>query len=204
MKPGKYFTNWKEDDFNCEKCKWSGKGKDLTYGESFEQCHELDCPQCQNSLLVMNYPTIDECETNFNKCGAYLKLMVLRRRLERENKLRFLKSGEDLPDVESEEFVLVWDSPCSDDNVDITIFHNDNIIWRERGGWEIWARYIEILSILQKKYGEKLLDLVPTKRSWPTLGGDKLQAFRFMDKARARLRWGEPVLEEGQEVWRAY
>jgi hypothetical protein len=84
-----------------------------------------------------------------------------------------LTAPEQLPDLQSEKLVLTWDQIESDS----IVLHGDLVIWRERTGWEVYARFEEIAGILKQRYGKRLLDIVPTPRSLYALYGDSTAGY---------------------------
>jgi len=99
-----------------------------------------------------------------------------------------LHSPEQLPDLKSRQLVFTWDQ----DGADSIISYGDQVVWREWTGWEVYDRFAEIAVILQRKYGARLKDLVPTPRSEWALYGDTSRAFGHVESVRAQLAGGKP------------
>src|SRR5438445_1083523 len=78
------------------------------------------------------------------------------------------------------------------EDADSVIRYGDQVVWREWTGWEVYDRFAEIAVILQRKYGARLKDLVPTPRSEWALYGDTSRAFGHVESARAQLASGKP------------
>lgn len=43
---------------SCEICGWTGKAKDLAYGEYYPESHicDLDCPRCREHVGFVSFP----------------------------------------------------------------------------------------------------------------------------------------------------
>ena len=56
-----YFT-FKIEQIICPKCKWSGLGSELTYGEYSESSFivDMDCPKCFEQVGYVQFPLIEE------------------------------------------------------------------------------------------------------------------------------------------------
>ena len=58
-----YFT-YKTDDIRCKHCGWSGKGKELKYGEFHESSFiaDMECPNCHETIGFWQAPLTEEVE----------------------------------------------------------------------------------------------------------------------------------------------
>ena len=58
-----YFT-YKNEDFQCSKCGWQGKGADLSYGDLSDTSYicDMDCPVCFEHIGSWQAPLIEEAE----------------------------------------------------------------------------------------------------------------------------------------------
>lgn len=88
-----------------------------------------------------------------------------------------------LPELEGETLILTWDQI----EADSIILQGDSIIWREKTGWEVYDRFEEIAIILKHKYGKRLVDIVPTPRSFYALYGDSTAASFHVTHVRESL-----------------
>ena len=95
-----------------------------------------------------------------------------------------LYSPRQLPDLEGDSLTLTWDQI----EADSIITHGDQIVWRERTGWEVYDRFEAITEILRYKYGRRLVDVVPTERRLYALYGDTTRAWFHVDAARQSLK----------------
>jgi len=94
-----------------------------------------------------------------------------------------LTAPEQLPDLQGEKLILTWDQMDSDS----IVLHRDLVIWRERTGWEVYDRFVEIAGILKQRYGRRLVDIVPTPRSLYALYGDSNAGYFHVAFARESL-----------------
>ncbi len=110
-----------------------------------------------------------------------------------------LRSPEQLPEIEGDELMFTWDHYGEDSIVS----WRDRLIWRERTGWEVYERFEEIAVILQRRYGPRLRDLVPTPGSTWALFGDSSRGSGHVAAARAQLASGAPRRYSFAELDRA-
>ena len=103
-----------------------------------------------------------------------------------------LKSPEELPDLPEEELTLRWGLVTRGTGHCNVIRFGKREIWREPACWESYDRFAEILAILRDKYGDRLVDVVPSSQSEWYLYGDAMSAPEDVKKARMRLRTGPP------------
>lgn len=94
-----------------------------------------------------------------------------------------LYSPRQLPELEGDTLTLTWDQL----EAESIISHGDQIIWRERTGWEVFERFEEIAEILRHKYGRRLVDVIPTERSLYALYGDSTRGSFHVASARQSL-----------------
>jgi hypothetical protein len=181
-----YYGSWKTDEIKCEKCGWSGIGDECNQGEMFEQLFEIDCPICSARLNVILFPTIEESRANWDRVSDGDKLMVeAREQFLAQAESSCLKSADQLPDLNDEEIVLVWDRDIRAN--DTVIRYGNSIIWREPVFYGGSDRFYEVAQLLSKKYGPRIKDLVFTLRSEGMLWGDALHFPQEVEKARKQL-----------------
>jgi hypothetical protein len=99
-----------------------------------------------------------------------------------------LKSPADLPDLSTTPIVLSWDFNEDETGKHWTIIkHAGQIIWSEPAVWEGAGRFVEVASILKQKYGQGLVDVVPSDASNLYLYGDQLSSISMVERTRASL-----------------
>ncbi len=181
-----YYGAWKEDIFVCDKCGWKRTGEECAQGEMFKDLFEIDCPSCNKRLDVVLYPTIEESRANWDKVSEADKQMIeAREKFIAEAESRCLESADELPEIEGDELIFVWDQLRENDRCgDTLITHGEQIIWREPSFYEGYDRFIEVAEILKEKYGSKLVDLVPAERSQNDLLGDCFSAWDLICRVR--------------------
>jgi hypothetical protein len=94
-----------------------------------------------------------------------------------------LTAPEQLPDLPGAKLILTWDQI----DAGSIILHEDQVIWRERTGWEVYDRFEEIAGILKQRYGKRLVDIVPTPRSLYALYGDSTAGYFHVAFVRESL-----------------
>jgi hypothetical protein len=102
-----------------------------------------------------------------------------------------LHSPDQLPEIEGDSLIFVWDQ----EEAESLFWYGGLLVWQVWTGREVYDRYVEIVEILQMKYGRRLIDVTPTLRSQYALYGDKTQAFFHVQSARQSLgRGGETAV----------
>jgi hypothetical protein len=183
-----YYDNWRETSYTCTGCGWGGLGKELTHGESFRDLFEVDCPACGKTLGTVTYPTVAESRANWEQVSPEDRLAVELFEARRAAfQLRLLRAPDQLPDLQGDDLILVWDYTDDNDHETILKYGNQEL-WREPAVYEGYERYLEVLEILSQKYGGRLQDLVPTRASELYLYGDALKAPGIVREQRDRLR----------------
>lgn len=175
-----YYT-YEAHHYQCSHCAWQGLGADLRQGELFDELFELDCPCCGEKVTFIMYPSIQEALANGDKVSEA-------DRAEMEDMQRFwdmcasleLKSPEQLQDIDAPAFTMQWDK---EDRMTV-LRCGDTVIFTEMALWEGWERYQEVALILKQRYGDALLDLVPTPESENYLYGDRLSSPEWLRKFR--------------------
>ena len=173
-----YYSEWRTHVYSCPECYWTGTGEDCKTGELFRELWEIECPKCSHRLDVIVYPTIEDIKANWDRASEDDKMQVLAR----ESFLTHatsteLKDPEQLPEIEGDQIVLVWDEDFSDPDRNKTLIrHGDLEVWREASFYEGIHRFKEVLALLRMKYGRRLKDVVTTRRSHLDLWGDILWA----------------------------
>jgi DNA-directed RNA polymerase subunit RPC12/RpoP len=175
-----YYT-YQKHDYQCSNCSWQGLGSQLKQGEMFSELFELDCPACREKVTFIMYPSIQEALANGDRVSDA-------DRAEMEDMQRFwdmcaaleLKSLEQLPDIDSPAFTIQWDK---EDRMTV-LRHGDRVIFTEIALWEGWERCQEVALILKQRYGDALLDLVPTPESEMYLYGDRISSPTWLKKFR--------------------
>ena len=98
-----------------------------------------------------------------------------------------LKSPEQLPDIEGRKLAFTWDQ----EGEDSVVRCGERIVWRERTGSRAQSRFGEIAAILQRKYGSRIKDLVPTPAAEAALYGEDRFGPSYVQGVRAHLASGK-------------
>ena len=188
----KYFDNWKEAALDCPQCGWKGK-IELEQVNEYRDLFDFTCPKCATRLAIVNYPTEEEVRKNWDTLTEEQRQYYGKRLdLDAEYEGHHLAGPAQLPDIDEDTLVLVWDfeeGPTGyfDARSFTAIKHNGRSIWRERAYYECVERYGQVVDILQLKYGNRLKDLVPSSASYGYLLGDSHSASGKLHTYRARL-----------------
>jgi hypothetical protein len=198
-----YYDDWRTQPLTCPKCGWTGTFEQGSV-EHHEALMDSSCPSCSwqhaPMLAIVRFPTMVETEANIDRLSDEEKAYYLERkrflaRLEETS----LKSPDDLPELSVSEIRLSWDFQEDEDQESWTILrHGDQIVWQELAVYEGAERFVEVLEILKRKYGERLIDVVPTDASEVFLYGDRLRSPGMVENARSQL-----ALTQGPDVQNA-
>ena len=188
-----YDDDWKNEILICPKCGWSGT---FTQG-SVEQYLELmdsSCPKCDAGetpmLAIVSYPTLEETEANFDRLSEQEKDELTRKKQFIEScQNNCLRTVDQLVDLSEAQITLLWDFVGDEPGETQTVVrHGDQVVWSEPAFWEGYGRFEQVTAILKQKYGDRLVDVVPTTASELYLYGDRLNAFGIVEQARMRIR----------------
>jgi len=162
-------------------------------GDLFSVLYEMCCPRCNEKVELITIPTWEEKRQNWDKLSEGEK-----RRVERfeahlqEFERRKLWSPDQLPDLEGEDLVLIWDfeERKDKDSRETLVKLGDQVLWREPAVYEGYWRFIQVAQILSLKYGARLKDLVPTEESTAYLHGDihGFESFEQVEYCRQLLQ----------------
>ncbi len=98
-----------------------------------------------------------------------------------------LESLEQLPEIESDDFVLVWDEEESQKYNETVIRYGNEVVWREFNYFECCDRFEEVARVLARKYCGRLKDIVPTRRSEINLFGNSKDSSFIVNKTRGNV-----------------
>jgi hypothetical protein len=184
----KYYDNWREEEFDCPKCKWHGAGSALSLGDYTLDSAERLCPTCEECITVVLHPTIEESRANWDKVSEWdRKNIEAAEAFHAEFDRRKLREPSQLPAIAETSFVLHWDIADHGLHKETLIKHGDNVIFAEPALYEGYERFIEVAEILRSRYGGALRDLVPTKGSELYLYGDNSGSPAIVAAARKRI-----------------
>jgi hypothetical protein len=104
-----------------------------------------------------------------------------------------LHSIEQLPEIDLDHIVLVWDADRNGHentelHTEIVIRCGDREIYRGPSSWEYYDYFIDACKVLCRKYGDRLHDVIPTERTFNAMWGDKLRAPEIVEGMRERIR----------------
>ncbi len=179
-----YYSDWGNESTTCKHCGWKGILK-LAGKEYFNDCFELLCPSCAETMGVVGYPTIEESEANWDKLDNLERLEVLARKQFLDDwAASKLKDESQLPDIESDSITLLWDQEEIDKKEWTVLRYGNQEVFRELACYEGFMRFKEVVEILKKKYDPRLHDVVPSKKSMLYLYGDRLHSLDYVESVR--------------------
>ncbi len=183
-----YFDPWKDKTLECRKCSWTGTF-DEGEVELFKEVMHSECPKCGSILATVTYPTLKEMKANLDKLDKTGRAMLgYREEWLGTFEKRSLKSPEDLPDIDADSIVLLWDFEHHNDHAPETLIKwRGTVIWREPAGWEGFSRFEEVVHILRQRYGPRLRDVRPSSDSELYLYGDDLSSIQLVERIRASI-----------------
>ena len=188
-----YYDDWKDANYKCANCSWSGIGRELPRGETFRDLFEVECPKCGARLgTIIPYPGRISQEWD-RVSPADRALVELAESRQADFEQRCLRSPDQLPDLLTNEIVLTWDFVEANGR-ETVLRHGERELWREPAFYEGYMRFIEVVTILVQKYGARLRDVVPAEDSEFFLYGDKIAAPSAVDRCRHRLKTGNDAV----------
>ncbi|MDQ7779900.1 MAG: hypothetical protein RDV41_09350 [Planctomycetota bacterium] len=186
-----YSDKWKDEALVCPRCGWRGRFEEGVV-EYYETLMDCTCPACDASeapkLAVVHFALLEPSKTRKGR-AAGIRGTKQKRNTEREA-IR-LKSGEQLPELPQGRLRMKWDwEERGPGQYDTVIRCGDSVVWREPAVYEGSERFVEIVSILKNRYGDRLVDVEPTAASEYYLYGDRLSSVKTVDSVRAGLGMG--------------
>jgi len=58
-----YDETWQTKEFQCPDCNWSSRPKEDMQNEFFRESMHFECPECENIMVIVGYPTLDQIQT---------------------------------------------------------------------------------------------------------------------------------------------
>lgn len=179
-----YYSDWGNESTTCKHCGWEGILK-LAGKEYFNDYLELLCPSCCEIMGVVSYPTIEESEANWDKLDSLEKMEVLAHKQFLDDwAASKLKDESQLPDIESDSITLLWDQEEIDKKEWTVLRYGNQEVFRELACYDGFLRFEEVVKILKKKYGPRLHDVIPSKKSMIYLYGDRLYSPDYVENVR--------------------
>ena len=179
-----YYT-YRTDIIECKECRWRGPGVDAKRGDMIDYSFFLDCPKCDNEfILCIPFPTFDEVKLYGS--DKEKKEAIENEKIWDKYDKEKLKNADQINNIDAKEIVLYWDITKNDKYQ--LIIHENKTIWDEPATYESFERFVEIGKILKEKFGSRLKDLIPTKRSEIYLYGDKYRSIEVVKKFRESLK----------------
>jgi DNA-directed RNA polymerase subunit RPC12/RpoP len=173
----------------CDACGWAGLGSELGI-ELFEGLSDLECPKCSARLLVVVYPTAEETReaaaAGDERAQRDLVDLEQREARWRRAKALALARPSQLPHLDGPVDV-VWDFDDHGDETLTILRAGDRILWSELAYWEGIDRFVEVATILRKRYKRRLRSITPSPASELYLYGDKLSAPDRVDQINREL-----------------
>jgi hypothetical protein len=186
--------SYKELDFSCQKCNWSGTGEELWVDMDSSSGFIVLCPKCREYLDFIDVTvSLDELEmygSEEEKAHARERKAFWKKVFAGQ-----LKTPEQLPEIESDEIIITLREEKKEtdkiDAADIVLYWGDKELWREERLFEYYPRYLELGEILKEKYGSRLVDF--ETEYTVHLGGDSGTAFDKVIKFRKSLSGKEKM-----------
>lgn len=190
-----YYDDWKSDILTCPKCGWSGTFMQGSV-EHHNELMDCSCPDCdcfeRPMLAIVSYPTNEEMEANINHLSEHERReLAYRKHVVDSFQKNCLKTADQLPDLADAQITLSWgvDKEGAADSQTI-IRYGEQVVWSEPLIWEGYERFKEVVALLKEKYGDRLVDVVPTAQGEAYLCGDRWNARDFVEQVRKGIRSG--------------
>lgn len=176
---------YKEHQYTCDNCGWSGKGEVLKQGDLYEEGFEVNCPECKELLELVVFPTIEEVL----KFGTGEEKKQAREEMEfwEQWQAMSLKSADELPEIAGDDLVFEVEERKYKKKEFLFLLYDGKEIWKEPLLYEYYERFIDIGKVLQEKYGNRMKDLVPPDNR-SSLYGDRLSSIDRVKEFRKSLK----------------
>jgi hypothetical protein len=188
------FDSQRDTPLTCPVCGWTGSAEENmdVHDDLFDVC----CPKCDRMILIVRFPTVAETRaaaaTGNQRAAASLPSMEAQQKARSEwwNRASesLLRDAAQLPDLDGDRLVIVWDIETIDDEQWTVLRHDDQEICREMAFWEGIGRFADVVEILRSRYGRRLVEVRPTPASEPYLWGDKYGVDKTIESINAALR----------------
>jgi hypothetical protein len=132
--------------------------------EHYTDLMDCTCPICDvfvsPMLAIVLYPTLEEARANADRPGIREWVQRIDRDFD-EFEAQKLKEPEQLPEIEQDNFTLVWDfeEDKASEKARTLIKCKDALIFSEPARFEEYRRFEQVAEILKGKYGDHLKDL---------------------------------------------
>lgn len=185
------FAEQRDAPLTCPQCGWTGPAGN--HIEQYDELFDVCCPECRTMILIVMFPTLVETReaaaAGNEHAAKDLPEMEAHEELMRRRYETLLRSLDQLPALADEQVSIVWDFEEDGNGENWTILRaGAEQIWREFAFWEGIGRFEEVVKILREKYGPRLVEVRPTKRSEVYLWGDKWDADTTVEKINDSLR----------------
>ena len=172
-----YYSNWKNEIYECLKCNRKFKVNEMTF-EAFSELMEFSCPDCDTIVLIVGSPSDDQRkEAALSGNEEAIQELEISSDLESIFLKEKLQSIDELPEIKEDNLCFSWDMIASDANEPRTVIRLGKVvIHKEIAIYEGWWRFNEIKDLLKKKYGKQFKELVPELTSETYLYGDDHRA----------------------------
>jgi len=154
---------------------------------------EALCGNCHEAVAYIWFPNKAEAEASGDKQA--LEMLEAMESYSNRFVKQSLKSPDQLPEIDSDEIVITWDTVESDPETYTCFKYGEAILFKEPACFERGSRYGEVAAILREKYGDRLKDIVPTWGGWLYLGGDSFRSLQEAKEARTAF-FGAPLSQK--------
>jgi hypothetical protein len=193
-----YFDDYQTLILECPKCHWNGTFDEGSV-ETYDDLMDCACPKCevfQSPILAeVLYPTLEELRANADRPGIREWVQRIDNGFDEFEAQKLRELGQ-LPEIEADSFKLVWDFEAdkSSGHSRTLLKRGDVVIFSEPARYQEYPRFGEIAEILKAKYGERIKDVEPTKRSAEYLYGDPREGESFVEWVRVQT-FGATIVE---------
>ena len=176
-----------ELDYACQKCDWSGTGRQVNESTRLYDGYNIYCPECGEKIewIDDNVPR--------QKILEYRSAKEKQRVADRVAEIRAVAANEakgrcQFPDIDWEYIVIALVEEKSDVPGcwgDIVLYWADVEIWRQNRNFEYYTTYLWLGERLREKYGKRLEDF-EAEYTW-ALCGNCISAFNQVRTFRKSL-----------------
>jgi hypothetical protein len=184
-----------ETRMRCEQCGWTGTG-DETSTVLFRDLLQVDCPDCDARLALVPHPTHEETRAaaTAGNARAQAEPRNVKKREARWRRADEVALGDlrVLPRLSGRRLTIDWDLEADADGEKwVVLRHRERlrttVLWRELAYWEGIERFEEVVRLLARRYGRRLVEVKPSTGASNYLLGDRIGWIGRIERINAQL-----------------
>lgn len=185
-----YYEDWRHWPLTCT-CGWTGRAQESMYDFESRYLLVLDCPECDRSVLLVNYPTEDQVRAAAvagNPDAVEQLVSVERQHRYAETVVASrLHDATQLADLPGDVIDVTFQFVQGPDSAELVVLANGQALHREVIFYESLEPLERLVPLLRQRYGDRLRSIDPSGANLYFLG-DRLSSIEEMDAILGPLR----------------